>query len=87
MEIAGHILGLIGMLIFAYSFQVSSKKKLLLINSVGVVFFIAQYGLIGAYSGLAINAIGLIRNIVFYITCIYIWEMLRLSFFCINIGK
>jgi hypothetical protein len=67
MDFAGHIVGIAGLLIFAYSLQMNDKKQLLLLNTIGVALFAVQYALLGAYSGFAINTIAIVRNVVFYL--------------------
>lgn len=66
MEIAGHLIGGIAILLFFLSYQVSEKKKLLVVQTVGTALFCIQYILIGAYSGFALNIVCVIRNILFY---------------------
>ena len=66
MEILGHIIGFIGIGIFFLSYQVLDKKNLLVLQGISTAASCIQYLLIGAYSGFALNAAGIVRNIIFY---------------------
>ena len=65
-EIIGHILGFIAVALFFYSYQVSQKTKLMVIQTVATALGCIQYLFIGAYSGFALNIVCIIRNFVFY---------------------
>ena len=65
-EIIGHILGFISVALFFYSYQVSQKTKLVVIQTVATALGCIQYLFIGAYSGFALNIVCIIRNFVFY---------------------
>ncbi len=62
----GHILGFIAVGLFFYSYQVTSKKSLMIIQTVATALSCVQYLLIGAFSGFALNIVCIIRNFIFY---------------------
>ncbi|MGM9668004.1 MAG: YgjV family protein [Eubacteriales bacterium] len=66
MEIIGHIFGFIAIALFFLSYQVFDKKKLLFIQTLATALICLQYLLIGAYSGFALNAVCIVRNILYY---------------------
>lgn len=65
-ELIGQILGFVATAIIASCYQANTKKGLLMIQSVGIVFLCASYLLLGATSGFVLNIICLIRNLTFY---------------------
>lgn len=66
METIGHIIGFCALILIFISYQIHDKKKLILIQTISTALVCIQYILIGAYSGFALNIVGIIRNIVFY---------------------
>ncbi len=62
----GHILGFVAVGLFFYSYQVTSKRSLMIIQTVATALSCVQYLLIGAFSGFALNIVCIIRNFVFY---------------------
>ncbi len=66
-EIIGHIIGVVGVLLFFISYQVKNKNALLLIQTVATSLLCLQYILIGAYSGFALNIVCIIRNITLFV--------------------
>jgi len=66
MRIAGHIVGAVAIILYFISYQVSDKKKLLIIQSIATGLNCIQFLLLGAYSGFALNIVCIIRNILFY---------------------
>ena len=66
MELFGHVLGFIAVILFFISYQIFDKKVLLVFQTVATGLLCIQYLLIGAYSGFALNIIGVIRNILYY---------------------
>ena len=66
MEIYGQIIGIIATAITALSYQANTKKRLLLIQSVAIVFTCISYLLLGASSGFALNIVCFVRNVCFY---------------------
>lgn len=59
------VLGGIGIIASILSFQCKKHKKLIFFRTVNEAFFAVQFCLLGAYTGMAMNIIGCIRNIVF----------------------
>lgn len=66
MEILGHIIGSIAVLLFFISYQATDKKRLLIVQTLATATICLQYILIGAYSGFALNIVCIVRNILFY---------------------
>jgi hypothetical protein len=64
--LAGHILGFIAVGLFFYSYQVTQKRSLMIIQTVATALSCVQYLLIGAFSGFALNIVCIIRNFIFY---------------------
>ncbi len=58
-------IGVIGIAASIASFQCSKHKPLLYLRTANEFFFAIQYLLLGAYTGMAMNIIGCIRNLVF----------------------
>lgn len=64
--LTGHILGFIAVGLFFYSYQITEKRRLVLIQTVATALGCIQYLLIGAFSGFALNIVCIIRNFIFY---------------------
>ena len=62
----GHILGFVSVGLFFYSYQVTKKRDLMIIQTVATALSCIQYLLIGALSGFALNIVCIIRNFVFH---------------------
>ena len=58
-------IGIVGIIASILSFQCAGHKRLLLLRTVNELCFGIQYGLLGAFTGIAMNLIGCIRNLVF----------------------
>ena len=58
-------IGIVGIIASILSFQCAGHKRLLLLRTVNELCFGIQYGLLGAFTGMAMNLIGCIRNLVF----------------------
>ena len=61
----GQIFGVIAVVLGFVSYQVRTQKMLLLIQTITTVVFVIHYLLIGAMSGMALNAVAMARNIVY----------------------
>ena len=61
----GQTLGIVAVILGFINYQVRSQKALLLVNMITCLVFCAHYLLIGAISGFALNAVGVVRNIVY----------------------
>lgn len=66
MELVGHFLGILAVIIFFLSYQVFDKKKLLAFQTVATALLCLQYLLIGAFSGFALNIVCLSRNLLYF---------------------
>lgn len=61
----GQIMGIVAVILGFINYQVRSQKALLLVNMITCIVFCIHYLLIGAVSGFALNAVGVVRNIVY----------------------
>lgn len=61
----GQILGIVAVILGFITYQMRSPKALLIVNMITCGVFCAHYLLIGAISGFALNAVGMIRNVVY----------------------
>ena len=66
MDIVGQILSIIGMVLTIASFQMKTRKQIILMQTAGSVFFLFSYLLLESWSAVYLNVVFLIRNIVFY---------------------
>lgn len=64
--VIGQILAFIAPIITFVSYQVNSKKKLLILQTGATLATCISYFLLGASSGFALNIVCIIRNIAFY---------------------
>ena len=64
--IAGQILGIVAPIITFVSYQVNSKKKLLILQTAATLSTCISYLLLGASSGFALNIVCIIRNVAFF---------------------
>lgn len=58
-------IGCIGMLLSVFSYLCNSHKKILMFKSISEVVFACQFFFLGAYTGMCMNGIGLVRNSIF----------------------
>lgn len=65
-EIIGQILGIVAPIITFVSYQVNSKKKLLVLQTVATLSTCLSYMFLDASSGFALNIVCIIRNIAFF---------------------
>ena len=66
MEILGQIIGIIGTVITALSYQMNTKKSLLIAHTSATACFCISYLLLGASLGFALNIVCVVRNVCFY---------------------
>ncbi len=66
MDIPGQILSIIGMGLTIVSFQMKTRKQIILMQTAGSAFFLLSYLLLESWSAVYLNVVFLIRNIVFY---------------------
>ena len=64
--IIGQILSIVAPIITFVSYQVNSKKKLLILQTAATLATCLSYLLLGAKSGFALNIVCIIRNIAFF---------------------
>lgn len=62
----GQGFGVLGVVLGFLSMQMKTREKLLILHLSLTVCFALHYGLIGAWSGMALNIIASIRNIAYY---------------------
>ena len=65
MYIVGQIFGVIAIILGFVSYQMRTKRQILFVLSVTAVSFCIHYFMIGAYSGMAMNAVNIVRNVVY----------------------
>ena len=58
-------IGVIGITASVVGFQCKTHKSIMISRTLNESFFAVQYGLLGAYTGMAMNIIGSIRNLIF----------------------
>ncbi|MBQ1265089.1 MAG: YgjV family protein [Oscillospiraceae bacterium] len=63
--IIGQILGVIAVILGFVTYQVRTQKMLLTVQIFTTLTFVLHYLLIGAWSGMALNAVAMVRNIVY----------------------
>lgn len=65
-ELIGQILSIIGMALTVISFQLKTKKQILMVQTIGSSFFLASYLLLGSLAPACLNVVFIFRNIIFY---------------------
>lgn len=63
--IAAQICGVGGMIGLFLSFQAKTTQKICFAQSIACIFFVAQFSLLGAWTGAALNGLSLVRNLVY----------------------
>lgn len=58
-------LGILGIAASVIAFQCKKHKSIMIFRTANESFFAIQYGLLGAFTGMAMNIIGSIRNLIF----------------------
>ncbi len=66
--IAGQAVGIIAIIIGILTYQIKSRRGIMVANIASTVCFALHYMMIGAYVGMALNIVATFRNIVFYNT-------------------
>lgn len=66
MEILTQIIGIAAMICSVSSFQLNKHKHIMTAQIIATALFGLQYFLLGAYTGLALDIAGVLRDIVFY---------------------
>lgn len=62
----GQIFSIVGMILTIVSFQMKTRKQILLMQTAGSVFFLLSYILLESWAAVYLNIVFLVRNIVFY---------------------
>ena len=62
----GQFISIFGMVLTVLSFQLKTRKQILLFQTLGSSLWLLSYLLLGTWAGVYINAVFLIRNIIFY---------------------
>lgn len=65
-QIIGQALGILATVITGISYQMNTKRSLLLVQTAATACTCLAYLLLGAASGFALNMVCIIRNVVFY---------------------
>lgn len=65
-QIIGQILGILATVITGISYQMNTKRSLLLVQTAATACTCLAYLFLGAASGFALNVVCIIRNVVFY---------------------
>lgn len=65
MKIIAQIIGVLALSNAVTSFQMKTHKKILLFQLISTALFVLHYALLGAYTGAILNAIAMVRSIVF----------------------
>lgn len=58
-------LGFIGILFMTISVQFNTHGKIMIFKTLGTLMFVIQYFFLGAYTGMILDLIGIIRNVIF----------------------
>lgn len=62
----GQILSLIAMVLMMASFQMKTRKQIIIMQTIGSALFAISYLLLGSWSAVYLNGVFIIRNTVFY---------------------
>ena len=65
-EIIGQVLGIVATALMCISYQMKTKKFILLMQTIGVVFICLSFFFLDAMSGFVLNIVCIARNIIFY---------------------
>lgn len=65
-QLVGQVLGILATVITGISYQMNTKRSLLLVQTAATACTCLAYLFLGAASGFALNVVCIIRNIVFY---------------------
>lgn len=66
MEVLTQIIGIAAMIFSLFSFQMNRHKHIMIMQILATSLFGLQYFLLGAYTGMAVDAVAVVRGIVFY---------------------
>lgn len=63
--IFGQVLGVVAIALGVLSYQMKTRRGLVTVQLLTTITFVIHYFLIGAWSGMALNAVSTLRNIIF----------------------
>ena len=63
--IFGQVLGVVAIGLGVLSYQMKTRKGLVVVQLLTTITFVIHYFLIGAWSGMALNAVSTVRNLIF----------------------
>lgn len=66
MNIIAQIVGIVAMFFSVFSFQMNKHKQIMIMQIIATALFGVQYFMLGAYTGMALDAVGVVRGLVFY---------------------
>ena len=69
----GQITSIIGMILTIASFQMKTRKQIIVLQTAGSTFFLLSYFLLGSWTAVYLNIIYLVRNFVFYFSKEHKW--------------
>ncbi len=64
-ELSIQLIGYVGLMFAVIAFQCKSHKKVMLFRTLNELFFGIQYFCMGTYTGVIMNLVGSVRNIIF----------------------
>ena len=64
-EIIAQIIGFAGLAMNCLSYQAKAKKKLIVIQLFGALFFVIHFGMLGAVMGCILNTVAVLRSLLF----------------------
>lgn len=64
--IIGQALGIVAVILGFINYQVKTREKLLFVHMATTLCFVLHYLCLGAWTGMMLNGVGFIRNVVFY---------------------
>ncbi|NLX94079.1 MAG: YgjV family protein [Clostridiales bacterium] len=64
-ELLAQIIGFVAMTLIVLSFQQKTRKGILMMQLIAEAFWVLHFGLIGAYTGMALNILGVVRCYVY----------------------
>lgn len=89
--IVSQIFVIFAVLSFGFSYLTNDKKKIMILVTMTSLFYGGEYLLLGAFSGVVVNIISIIRNIWFYVNAKNnkknnIWVLVILSLALVILG-
>ncbi|MBE6582762.1 MAG: YgjV family protein [Ruminococcaceae bacterium] len=64
--IIGQAVGIVAIIIGIVTYQIKSRRGIMIANIASTICFALHYAMIGAYVGMALNIVATVRNVVFY---------------------